>query len=171
LDNGPELISQALAEWAAEHGVTLEFIKPGKPMRNGFEDVKTHANNASLENNHSAHDIINTFAFSLMSKSPYMRSGTRRLGDDYQDLIACELFVDWLEHSDRYQWIRVEADEAKFLDDVVVMRGDVRVEVKQVKVSITPEGVEDPFSWEKLLVQSETKSETKTQSLLSPMTG
>jgi putative transposase len=36
LDNGPEMISMALAEWAEEHGVTLEFIKPGKPMQNGF---------------------------------------------------------------------------------------------------------------------------------------
>ena len=36
LDNGPEFISLALAEWAAQHGVTLEFIKPGKPMQNGF---------------------------------------------------------------------------------------------------------------------------------------
>lgn len=36
LDNGPELISLALAEWAEEHGVKLEFIKPGKPMQNGF---------------------------------------------------------------------------------------------------------------------------------------
>ncbi len=25
-----------LAGWAGEHGVTLEFIKPGKPMQNGF---------------------------------------------------------------------------------------------------------------------------------------
>jgi transposase InsO family protein len=24
-----------LADWAKQHGVTLEFIKPGKPMRNG----------------------------------------------------------------------------------------------------------------------------------------
>src|SRR5690349_2896123 len=36
LDNGPELVSVALAEWAEEHRVTLEFIKPGKPMQNGF---------------------------------------------------------------------------------------------------------------------------------------
>jgi putative transposase len=36
LDNGPELISVTLADWAEQHGVTLEFIKPGKPMQNGF---------------------------------------------------------------------------------------------------------------------------------------
>jgi putative transposase len=36
LDNGPEFISVTLAGWAEEHGVTLEFNKPGKPMQNGF---------------------------------------------------------------------------------------------------------------------------------------
>lgn len=36
LDNGPENISLTLAEWAEEHGVSLEFIRPGKPMQNGF---------------------------------------------------------------------------------------------------------------------------------------
>lgn len=36
LDNGPELISTALAEWAEERGVELSFIEPGRPMQNGF---------------------------------------------------------------------------------------------------------------------------------------
>ena len=36
IDNGPEFIAVALAEWAEDHDVTLEFIKPGKPMQNGF---------------------------------------------------------------------------------------------------------------------------------------
>jgi putative transposase len=36
LDHGPEFISLALAEWAEQHGVALEFIKPGKPMQNCF---------------------------------------------------------------------------------------------------------------------------------------
>jgi putative transposase len=36
LDNGPELIAIALAEWAESHNVQLEFIEPGKPMQNGF---------------------------------------------------------------------------------------------------------------------------------------
>ncbi len=31
MDNGPELVSLVLAQWAEEHDVQLEFIKPGKP--------------------------------------------------------------------------------------------------------------------------------------------
>jgi putative transposase len=34
LDNGPELISCALDEWAHQHGVRLHFIDPGKPIQN-----------------------------------------------------------------------------------------------------------------------------------------
>jgi putative transposase len=36
LDNGPELISQTLADWASEHDVALAFIQPGKPAQNAF---------------------------------------------------------------------------------------------------------------------------------------
>ena len=36
LDNGPELISRALAEWARQHVVTLHFIDPGKPIQNAY---------------------------------------------------------------------------------------------------------------------------------------
>ena len=36
-DNGPELTALAVAaDWAEENGVELEFIKPGRPMQNGF---------------------------------------------------------------------------------------------------------------------------------------
>lgn len=35
-DNGPELTSIALADWAEANGVELDFIKPGRPMQNGF---------------------------------------------------------------------------------------------------------------------------------------
>jgi putative transposase len=36
LDNGPEFVAAALADWAEENGVELEFIQPGRPMQNGF---------------------------------------------------------------------------------------------------------------------------------------
>ncbi len=34
VDNGPEFRSTQLDAWAYAHGVTLEFIQPGKPMQN-----------------------------------------------------------------------------------------------------------------------------------------
>lgn len=36
MDNGPEFISSALADWAEQHQVQLKFIKPGKPTQNSF---------------------------------------------------------------------------------------------------------------------------------------
>ena len=36
VDNGPELISRRLAEWADQHHVELAFIQPGKPAQNGY---------------------------------------------------------------------------------------------------------------------------------------
>jgi putative transposase len=36
LDNGPELTSRALDQWAYGRGVRLRFIDPGKPQQNGF---------------------------------------------------------------------------------------------------------------------------------------
>jgi putative transposase len=36
LDNGPELTSKALDQWAYERGVRLHFIEPGRPQQNGY---------------------------------------------------------------------------------------------------------------------------------------
>ncbi len=36
VDNGPELRSRARDAWAADHGVELYFIDPGKPTQNAY---------------------------------------------------------------------------------------------------------------------------------------
>lgn len=36
VDNGPELTSVRLADWADDNDVKLEFTEPGRPMQNGF---------------------------------------------------------------------------------------------------------------------------------------
>lgn len=36
VDNGPELISRCLFEWAQQHSIVINHIKPGKPAQNGY---------------------------------------------------------------------------------------------------------------------------------------
>lgn len=36
VDNGPEFASKAVDQWAAQRGVSLRFIDPGKPMQNAY---------------------------------------------------------------------------------------------------------------------------------------
>jgi len=35
-DNGSEFISRVLDKWAYDHGVTMDFSRPGKPMDNAM---------------------------------------------------------------------------------------------------------------------------------------
>jgi len=36
VDNGSEFYSKAMDQWAYGHGVAIEFIRPGKPVENGY---------------------------------------------------------------------------------------------------------------------------------------
>ena len=59
IDNGPELISANLAEWAEEHDVELQFIQPGKPTQNSYVE---------RFNRTFRDEILNMYVFKTLSE-------------------------------------------------------------------------------------------------------
>ena len=94
------------------------------------------------------------------------RSGVRRRGDEYQDGVALEIMVDWLEHTDRYQWMQVEANDRGALDDVVAFDTRNVLHVWQVKHAAHPDSPDDAYTWDTLLTHSEGRRGRTTHSLL-----
>jgi putative transposase len=53
VDNGPEFVSTALDRWAFQHGVSLDFIQPGKPTQNAHvESFNGHFRDECLAQAH-----------------------------------------------------------------------------------------------------------------------
>ncbi len=96
----------------------------------------------------------------------YTRTGVRRSGDDYQDVVALQLLVEMLEHPDRYDWVEVEADNVGFLDDVKARKRDGGLVVKQVKFAAHPDNDGDPWTWEDLLKKTRTEKGYSRDSLV-----
>jgi transposase InsO family protein len=42
VDNGPEFAGRTLDAWAYARGVTLRFIRPGKPIENAYVETSRH---------------------------------------------------------------------------------------------------------------------------------
>lgn len=82
------------------------------------------------------------------------RTGARRSGDDYQDLVAAEAMLQILKAPSNYEWIKLEAREAGKLDDVLVLRRDGVVEATQVKYSTDSLRANDPWTWDRFLQKS-----------------
>jgi len=96
----------------------------------------------------------------------FTRTGIRRSGDDYQDLCALELLVEMLEHPTRYKWVKVEADEAGVLDDVLAMHENESYIARQVKYAGHPEEDSDAWTWDKLLLEKSDNDGKTRPSLL-----
>lgn len=91
-----------------------------------------------------------------MTDEKITRIGATLLGNDYQDIVALDLIIQFLEHPKDFEWIKVEAyDEAKFLDDIYVKKSNGKIIARQVKYATRPD---DCWDWDDLLKKSESGS-------------
>jgi hypothetical protein len=101
---------------------------------------------------------MGTTPISEQSGSEFTRTGARRSGDDYQDAVALDVFVEWLEHPERFKRVKLEAEDSGFLDDIRAERSDGVVVLKQVKFSTAPDDPDDAWTFEALLSEREGKA-------------
>ena len=71
VDNGAEFVSRALDAWVYQHGIELQFIRPGRPVENGFIE----SFNGRLRD-----ECLNTHAFLSLEQ---LRACLARWRDDY----------------------------------------------------------------------------------------
>ena len=73
MDNGSEFISVALADWAEEHGIELEFIKLRNPTQNSFVERL---------NRTYRDEVLNMYVFNTLTE---VRDITERWIREYND--------------------------------------------------------------------------------------
>jgi len=73
VDNGPEFISQALAQWSEDHDIELEFIQPGKPTQNSYVE---------RFNRTYRDEVLNMYVFKTLSE---VRVITERWMSEYNE--------------------------------------------------------------------------------------
>ena len=69
----------------------------------------------------------------------YAKAGPLRAGFYYQDACAANLIIEWLNHPKRYKWMKLEADEYGYLDDISALETNNILHLKQIKFSCHPD--------------------------------
>ena len=74
-DNGPELVSARLMEWAAKHHIHIQHIQPGKPQQNAYVERYNRTVRYEWLSQHywSSIDEVQTFATQWMYEYNYER--------------------------------------------------------------------------------------------------
>ncbi len=93
----------------------------------------------------------------MSKKEVYSRIAGIRKGFEYQDAQAIDLFVRWLMNPQLYRWVKLEADEYGYLDDIVACRNDETIECIQVKYTLHPDDPKTNWTWEDLIKSKEKK--------------
>ena len=87
VDNGPEFRSARLDAWAYEHGVTLEFIQPGKPIQNAVMESYNGRMRDELLNQHwwrsiaEARDAVDAYREDFNEVRPHSALDNRTPGE------------------------------------------------------------------------------------------
>ena len=84
------------------------------------------------------------------------KPGPIREGFKFQDLYGIHLALSWLEHPSQYQWIRFEAREFLWLDDVVALRTGGTLQLIQIK-HVTERPDRPKFTLDDFVEQTATK--------------
>ena len=99
LDNGPELISKALVDWANKNGVVLDYIQPGKPMQNGFIESFNGTFRHECLDAHSFHSLLDVRTRIEKWRCEY---NTERPHSSLGDWTPEEVEIDFYQRSGRY---------------------------------------------------------------------
>jgi NACHT domain len=80
------------------------------------------------------------------------RTGSIRQGLDYQDTYALLKIADWIERQQAFAWMKLEAREAGFLDDVIIADAQGQsITLFQIKYGVHPETPESEWTLSSLL--------------------
>lgn len=74
VDNGPEFISSDFTDWAEQHGIHVDYIKPGSPYQNGFIE---RFNRTYRE------EVLNLYLFSTLDE-------VRKITDEWLEIYNLE---------------------------------------------------------------------------------
>jgi len=83
VDNGPEFSSRHILQWAAEHGIELHFIVPGKPTQNCYIESFNRSFRDECLNEHSftslaeSRDIVEAWRKDYNAVRPHTSLGKR----------------------------------------------------------------------------------------------
>ena len=82
-DHGPEFVSLALDQWASDHGIRLDFIRPGRPVENAFiESFNGKLRDECLNQHHfvslaEAQTVIEAWKQEYNTERPHLGLGQR----------------------------------------------------------------------------------------------
>ena len=93
-DNGPDFTSKAMDRWTYERGVTLQFIRPGKPVENAYcENFNGKLRDECLNANWfttlaDAQRVIEQWRLEYNTERPHKNLGRRTPAEYTRDILT-----------------------------------------------------------------------------------